>query len=93
MKYNPPPNIQHPVFDHNYRLPALLQWVSGNIGFHHIHHLAPKVANYHLEAAYRSDELFRQSPTLDIRQSLATIRLALYDETAQRMVSFKQAGF
>ena len=66
---------------------------TGNIGYHHIHHLAPKVANYHLEAAYRSDELFRQSPTLDIRQSLATIRLALYDETAQRMVSFKQAGF
>jgi len=75
-----------------YRLPKLLQWFSGNIGFHHIHHLNPRVPNYHLETAYHSAEVLRQSPTLDIRQSLQCVRLALYDENAGKMVSFQQAA-
>lgn len=74
-----------------YRLPKVLQWFSGNIGFHHIHHLNPRVPNYHLESAYRSSELFHRSPTLDISQSLACVRLALYDERAGTMVGFQQA--
>ncbi len=74
-----------------YQLPAILQWFSGNIGFHHIHHLNPSVPNYALDKAYRSADLLRQSPTLNIRQSLACIRLALYDEARRVMVSFRQA--
>ena len=74
-----------------YKLPAVLQWVSGSIGFHHIHHLNPSVPNYQLEKAYLSTEILRQSPTLDIRQSLRCVRLALYDEEAGKMVSFRQA--
>lgn len=74
-----------------YRLPRVLQWFTGNIGFHHIHHLNPLVPNYALAAAYHSDGLLRQSPTLTIRQSLASIPLALYDEAAGQMVSFRQA--
>ena len=44
-----------------YKLPRLLQWFTGNIGFHHIHHLNPRIPNYKLEACYRSSELFQQS--------------------------------
>lgn len=75
-----------------YRLPRILQWFSGNIGFHHIHHLNPGVPNYRLEQAYQSSQLLRQSPTLNIRQSLGCIRLALYDEASRKMVSFRNAA-
>lgn len=71
-----------------YKLPKALQWFSGNIGFHHIHHLNPRVPNYNLEKAYRSDELLRKSPTLDIRESLSCIKLTLIDEKEGKLVGF-----
>jgi len=73
-----------------YQLPHVLQWFSGYIGFHHIHHLNPSVPNYQLEKAYHSADILRQSPTLNIRQSLQCIQLALFDEAAGKMVSFRQ---
>ncbi len=75
-----------------YHLPKVLQWFSGNIGFHHIHHLNPLVPNYQLDHAYQSAEVLRQAPTLNIRQSLKCIPLALIDEKAGKMVSFRQAA-
>lgn len=75
-----------------YRLPKVLEWVSGNIGYHHIHHLDPLVPNYQLARAYQSAEDLRQAPTLNIRQSLNCIPLALIDEKVGKMVSFRQAG-
>lgn len=75
-----------------YKLPRVLQWFSGSIGFHHIHHLNPRVPNYYLEEAYHSNDIFRRSPTITIRESFDCIRLALYDETIGKMVSFRQAG-
>lgn len=75
-----------------YKLPPVLQWFSGSIGYHHIHHLSPRVPNYLLEAAYRSSELFQRSPTINIRQSLASARLNLFDEEVGKMVSFSQLG-
>ncbi|HSQ27080.1 MAG TPA: fatty acid desaturase [Anaerolineales bacterium] len=71
-----------------YKLPKVLQWFSGNIGFHHIHHLNPRVPNYNLEKAYQSDELLRESPTLNIRESLSCIKLTLIDEQAGKLVGF-----
>ena len=71
-----------------YELPKVLQWFTGNIGFHHIHHLSPKVPNYRLEKAYNSDEILRRPLTLTIRESLRTIPLALIDEANDRMISF-----
>jgi omega-6 fatty acid desaturase (delta-12 desaturase) len=71
-----------------YELPKVLQWFTGNIGFHHIHHLSPRVPNYYLEDAYQSDELLRQSPRLTIRESLACIRLTLIDEKSGKLVGF-----
>lgn len=75
-----------------YRLPRLLQWFSGNIGFHHVHHYSSKIPNYHLERAHASVPDFQDSPTLGLRRSLRSIRLALWDEDARRMISFRAAG-
>jgi omega-6 fatty acid desaturase (delta-12 desaturase) len=75
-----------------YRLPKVFQWFSGNIGFHHIHHLNPRVPNYQLDRAYHSTEALRQAPTFNFRQSLNCIRFALIDERLGKMVSFQQAG-
>jgi len=75
-----------------YRLPKVFQWFSGNIGFHHIHHLNPRVPNYQLDQAYDSTQALRQAPTLNFRQSLRCIRLALIDEKVGKLVSFRQAG-
>jgi len=71
-----------------YRLPKVLQWFTGNIGFHHIHHLSPRVPNYKLEKAYQSAEILRHPLTLTIRESFRTIPLALIDETNDRMITF-----
>ena len=76
-----------------YRLPKVFQWFSGNIGFHHIHHINPRVPNYQLDKAYDSAEVLRRAPTFNFRQSLQCIGLALIDEKAKKMVSFQQAGW
>lgn len=72
-----------------YQLPKALQWFTGNIGFHHIHHLSPRVPNYRLEDAYRSSEVLRNPLTLTIRESLRTIPLTLIDEANDRMITFR----
>ncbi|HET9299533.1 MAG TPA: fatty acid desaturase, partial [Candidatus Polarisedimenticolaceae bacterium] len=74
-----------------YRLPRLLQWFSGNIGFHHVHHYSSRIPNYHLERAHEGVAEFRQSPTLGFWRSLRTISLVLWDEDARRLVSFRTA--
>jgi omega-6 fatty acid desaturase (delta-12 desaturase) len=75
-----------------YKLPKVLQWFTGNIGFHHIHHLSPMVPNYNLERCYNENPVFRQSPTLTLRTSLQSLRLYLWDEEQKRLVGFKQAA-
>jgi omega-6 fatty acid desaturase (delta-12 desaturase) len=72
-----------------YKLPRVLQWFSGNIGFHHIHHLRPRIPNYNLERCFRAFPPLREVRPLTLRRSLACMRLALWDERAKRMVSFK----
>ncbi|MFN2134790.1 MAG: fatty acid desaturase [Candidatus Promineifilaceae bacterium] len=74
-----------------YRLPRLLQWFSGNIGFHHIHHLSPRIPNYKLEEAYRADPLFQDVNELTLRSSFGTLSLGLWDEEAQRLITFREA--
>lgn len=72
-----------------YQLPKALQWFTGNIGFHHIHHLSPKVPNYELEHAYHSSEILRHPLTLTIRESLRTVKLTLIDEANDQMITFR----
>ena len=72
-----------------YKLPRFLHWASGNIGYHHIHHLRPRVPNYHLRACYEQVPAMQQVPGLTLGQSLSSLRLNLYDEERKRMVSFR----
>jgi len=66
-----------------------LQWFSGNIGFHHIHHLSPKIPNYKLQRCHEENPLFQESTVLGIRASLKTASMKLWDEERQRMVGFR----
>jgi omega-6 fatty acid desaturase (delta-12 desaturase) len=70
-----------------YKLPRVLQWFTGNIGFHHIHHLNPRIPNYQLEACYRSNELFQRVKPLTLLASLKSLNLRLWDEPSKRLVS------
>ncbi|MBI9051775.1 MAG: fatty acid desaturase [Anaerolineaceae bacterium] len=72
-----------------YHLPKVLQWFTGNIGFHHIHHLRPRIPNYLLDKCYQSTLLFQNNiQKLDLRSSLRCMKLALYDEEKHRLVGF-----
>jgi len=72
-----------------YRLPRVLQFFSGNIGFHHIHHLSPRIPNYFLEQCFRDNPELHAVPTLSLRSSLKSLALRLWDEQSQRMVGFR----
>ena len=56
-----------------YKLPRILQWATGNIGFHHVHHLSPRVPNYNLEEAHESTPPLHQATTITIKSSLKSI--------------------
>lgn len=71
------------------RLPKVLQWFTGNIGFHHVHHLSPKIPNYQLERCHRENPTFQKVTTLTIGQSIRTLGLKLWDEESGRMVGFR----
>ncbi|MBN2547578.1 MAG: fatty acid desaturase [Anaerolineales bacterium] len=70
-----------------YQLPAILQWFSGNIGFHHIHHLSPKIPNYNLPRAYKDNPLFHVAP-LTVWRSFKSATLHLWDEEQRKLVGF-----
>lgn len=70
-----------------YKLPKILQWFTGNIGFHHIHHLSPKIPNYKLEQAFNENPLFQIKP-VTIWISLKSLTYRLWDEQKQRLVGF-----
>jgi acyl-lipid omega-6 desaturase (Delta-12 desaturase) len=71
-----------------YQLPALLQWFTGNIGFHHIHHLGAKIPNYNLARAYRENPVFHVQP-LTLLSSLRCLKWRLYDEADRRLAGWE----
>lgn len=73
------------------RLPRMLQWLTGNIGYHHVHHLAPRIPNYRLEACHAAHPAFATAHVLGLREGLRASRHALWDEAAGRMVRFADA--
>ncbi len=73
-------------------LPRILQWCTGNIGFHPVHHLAPRVPNYRLEACYRDTPELQREPPLTLGKALRSTRLALWDEARQTLVRFRDIG-
>mgnify|MGYP001942838616 FL=1 len=72
-----------------YRLPKILQWVTGNIGYHHVHHLSPKVPNYHLEDVHEAIPPLQNATTITVGSSLKSIRFRLYDAKNKTFVTFK----
>jgi omega-6 fatty acid desaturase (delta-12 desaturase) len=74
-----------------YKLPKVLQWFSGNIGFHHIHHLRPRIPNYSLESCYKKIPALQQVKPLTPRQSLKSLHLNLWDEKQKRLIGFREA--
>jgi omega-6 fatty acid desaturase (delta-12 desaturase) len=71
-----------------YQLPALLQWFTGNIGFHHIHHLSPRIPNYRLQKCHEENPVFQQVVVLTLWTSLQSVLLSLWDEEQGKLVSF-----
>lgn len=71
-----------------YRLPKVLQWFSGNIGFHHIHHLSPAVPNYNLEKCHRAEPLFQSVQPITLLGSLKSLSFRLWDEQQERLVGY-----
>ena len=72
-----------------YKLPKLMQWFSGNIGFHHIHHLSSRIPNYNLEACHDAEPFFQQVPELNLRSSIKSLHLRLWDEESEKLVGYK----
>jgi omega-6 fatty acid desaturase (delta-12 desaturase) len=71
-----------------YDLPRVAHWFTGNIGYHHIHHLAPRIPNYRLRAACQSIAQLQSVPRLTLRTSLQCARMKLWDEDLGRMTRF-----
>ena len=74
-----------------YQLPKVLQWFTGNIGFHHIHHLSPRIPNYRLQECHEQNPILQQVSILTLKASLRTMSLTLWDEKNRRLVTFRQA--
>ena len=72
-----------------YKLPKVLQWFTGNIGLHHAHHFRPVVPNYHLQWFHDTVPFLQTVKPLTIRRSLKSLRLNLWDEKEQKLVSFR----
>ncbi|MDR3537976.1 MAG: fatty acid desaturase [Acetobacteraceae bacterium] len=73
-----------------YDLPVVLHWLTGNIGFHHIHHLASRIPNYRLRECFKANPALQAAPRLTLRSSLGCARLALWDAERRKMVSFRE---
>lgn len=72
-----------------YKLPRILQWLSGNIGYHHIHHLSSRIPNYNLERCHNSHPVFETVKPITVRSSLKSIKVRLWDEKMRKLVGFR----
>ena len=74
------------------KLPRVLQFFTGNIGLHHVHHLNARIPNYNLQRAHDENAIFHQVPTLSLWDGLRSVRLKLWDEEHGKLVTFAQAA-
>jgi omega-6 fatty acid desaturase (delta-12 desaturase) len=72
-------------------LPRILQWFTANIGLHHIHHVNSRVPNYRLPKVYAEQPIFRHVTRITLWDGVKTLRLALWDEVSQKLISFRRA--
>ena len=73
------------------KLPRVLQFFTGNIGLHHVHHLSARIPNYHLQRAHDENPFFHAVPTLSLWDGLRAVRLKLWDPERRRLVTFAEA--
>jgi omega-6 fatty acid desaturase (delta-12 desaturase) len=73
-----------------FKLPKVLQWFTGNIGFHHIHHLSSRIPNYALQRCMEENPVFQNVTTITLWGSLKSLRLNLWDEEQRQLISFRQ---
>jgi omega-6 fatty acid desaturase (delta-12 desaturase) len=73
------------------KLPALLRFCTGSIGYHHVHHLDARIPNYNLRRAHEENAIFHAVPTLSLRDGLHAVALKLWDEDDGRLVTFAEA--
>lgn len=73
-----------------FKMPKFLQWFSGNIGYHHIHHLSHSIPNYYLEKVMQENEIFQKPSTLTVASSLKSAFLNIYDEKTGDLISFRE---
>ena len=73
------------------KLPKVLQFFTGNIGVHHVHHLSARIPNYNLQRAHDANPIFHEVPTLSLWDGIRTVRLKLWDEDRGRLVTWAQA--
>jgi omega-6 fatty acid desaturase (delta-12 desaturase) len=71
-----------------YKLPKTLQWFSGNIGFHHIHHLSPHIPNYRLQQCHEAEPLFQQVRPITLTASIKSVALRLWDEKSRKLIGY-----
>lgn len=74
-----------------YRLPNWMHWITGWIGYHHIHHLNSRIPNYNLSKVFKEIPELQNSPSIGLLESFSCIKLALWCETRKKLVSFSQA--
>ena len=72
-----------------YKLPKILQWFSGNIGLHHIHHLSVRIPNYNLERCHKADPLFQRVKPVTLFGSLKSLKFRLWDEERGELIGFR----
>lgn len=73
-----------------YQLPKVLQWLTGNIGYHHVHHLSPRVPNYKLEEAHENVAPLQNVPTVTLKTSLQSLKFHLWDEEEKKFVTYRE---
>jgi omega-6 fatty acid desaturase (delta-12 desaturase) len=71
-----------------YKLPKVLQWFSGNIGYHHIHHLSPRIPNYYLEKCHQAEPLFQTVKPVTLFSSMKSFTFRLWDERRRKLVGY-----
>jgi omega-6 fatty acid desaturase (delta-12 desaturase) len=72
-----------------FKLPKILQWFTGNIGLHHIHHVRPSIPNYNLQQCHDEIPAFQAVEAVTLKTSFRSLRLALYDAEKRKLVSFR----
>jgi omega-6 fatty acid desaturase (delta-12 desaturase) len=72
------------------KLPKLMQWFTGSIGLHHVHHFAPRIPNYRLQKCHDENPIFHQSPVVTLSRCFRVLQLALWDEDRRRLIRFDE---